>query len=669
MSVDMESDTLLEDQLMPTGELSGDGLPRDGHGRYILPHPVDGSKKGRTRVTTLAALGSSSRGLAIDRERKIVAGMGYRPDLCARAAAAHSSIETDPNAKKLLSEIGEAAYIQAGGNAGANYGTAQHAVFEQFFLHGVTLDKLADYFHADIKAVAAALEFHQLQILPQYIERVIYSILYDRGGKIDAIVKHIPTGDLYILDLKTEEDPIGHPEGKTIQLAYYGNADCMFNYDTGQWEPMPKVRTDVALVVHVRPGKGAETDISKAILTVPIDEGWVGVRAVEMMRSWRQRKLVIAPFITQANWMPPAPVNTNGDVAIANGTISGNTAVNVSTTTPPAVVPTSADASPAVICHVCAVDLSQAPHSAQCPLFTPLTTSNDVVQQNDSASGQYATVRPAPVGNGVHAQVAAIVDQAMAGGQQLNPEQIAELNKQAAAVVAPAGPSQTLADVGLGNPPSEPPGQPVVGPGTPHTIHSGIDAQIQPGEKVEGVPDSRPPAPKSAVANMSAAEHLKQLLDVPPYVEGTAGQPGQGVSPEAETMELAALPKPRLQELIHWASGQQISLDDPRLKKHKKPLADMLVPMLDQQRRMQHSTPVQTQSTTELSPAVTNPPVNGFVDLSYEGVINALNNAISVDQINAIYAQITTAYGPNGWHPDFNNAASTKYTQLTSQQN
>jgi hypothetical protein len=172
---------------------------------------------------------------------------------------------------------------------------------------------------------------------------------------------------------------------------------------------------------------------------------------------------------------------------------------------------------------------------------------------------------------------------------------------------------------------------------------------------------------------MSAAEHLKQLLDIPPYVEGTPDQPGQGVSPDAETMELAQLPKPRLQELIHWASGQQIPMDDPRLKKHKKPLANLLVPLLDQQRRMKHGAPAQTTNTPQQSAAevLTQPEqsTNGFVDLSYEGVINALNNAISVDQINAIYAQITTAYGPNGWHPDFNNAASAKYAQLTSQQN
>lgn len=649
MSVDIQHDELLEDQLIPTGELSGDGLPRDGRGRYILPHPVTGKKQGRTRVTTLAALGSSSMGLQIDRIRKIVAGMGYRPDLCARAAAAHSGLETDPNAGKLLSEIAEAAYIQAGGNAGANYGTAQHAVFEQYFLHGVPKEHLAEYFHADIEAVEKALAFHQLEILPQYIERVIYSLLYDRGGKIDAIVRHIPTGDLYIMDLKTEEDPIGHPEGKTIQLAYYGNADCMYNYDTGQWEPMPKVRTDVALVVHVRPGKGAETDITKAILVVPIDEGWVGVRAVEMMRAWRQRKLVIAPFMTQANWTPPAPVNNNGNTLVANGTI--NTVAQLAQEAIDGDVPltnttTSNDVAPPVVCHVCAVDLSQGPHSPQCPMFVA-TTSNGVSQPTQP--------------QGVAAQVGALVDQAMASGQTLNAEQVTELNQQA----------RNLVEAGLGNAPEAPPGKPVVGPGTPHTIYAGIHAQTTPEDKPNGVPDERPPAPKSAINKMSAGEHLMQLLDIPPYVEGTNGQPGQGVSPEAEIMELATLPKPRLQELIHLVSGQQIPMDDPRLKKHKKPLADMLVPMLDQQRRIKHGmltgqTSPTPQPAESPSPVQPEQPTNGFVDLSYEGVINALNNAVSVDQINAIYNQIIAAYGDNGWHPDFNNAASTKYAQLTS---
>lgn len=649
MSVDMQADPLIEDQLS-TGDVSGDGLPRDGHGRYILPHPVSGERKGRTRVTTLAGMGDSGRGLVIDRERKVVAGMGYRPDLCARAAAAHSGLETDPNAKKLLSEIAEAAFIQAGGNAGANYGTAQHAVFEQFFLHGVPMENLAEYFHEDIKAVVKALEFHQLRILPQYIERVVYSILYDRGGKTDAIVEHIPTGDLYIFDLKTEDDPIRHPRGKTIQLSYYANADCMFNYQTGQWEPMPKVRTDVALIVHVRPGKGAETDITKAILTVPIDQGQFGVRAVEMMRAWHQQTLVIAPFMSSANWVP-APVNTNGDVAVANGVIPATTSNDVAPTTPQPVPATPNDVVPSMVCHVCAVDLNQAPHSSQCPLFTPPATSNGVSGDPDTLhnvaypmAGINESVPPTTTPNGVHAQVSQIVDTAVTSGQQLSTSQVAELNKQTAQIVKNQA-------TGLPPAPAEPPGRPVVGPGTGHTIYSGIHADADTNEKPEGVPDARPPAPKSMLGKLSAAEHLKQLLEVPPG----------GVDPEAEVLDLAQLPKPRLQELIHLASGQTISMDSADLKRHKKPLAEMLVEILNRQRDMSGRPPVgQPVHAAEVAAST-----NGVIDMTFEGVIKAIKTAVSPDQINNIYRQVIDTYGQGGWHPDFNSTATEKYTELT----
>jgi hypothetical protein len=626
---------MLEDQLVGTGDISGDGLPRDGRGRYLLPHPVTGELTGRTRVTTMAAMGSSGYGLAIDRERKVVAGMGYRPDLGARAAAAHSAIETDPSAKKTLSQIAEAAYIQAGGNAGANYGTAQHAVFEQYFLHGVPLEKLAEYFHADIKAVERALEFHQLRLLPQYIERVVFSILFNRAGRIDGIAEHIPTGDLYIIDLKTEEDPIGHPKGKTIQLAYYGNADCMFNYQTNQWEPMPKVRTDVALIIHLRPGTGAEADLTKVILTVPIDQGWFGVRAVETMRAWNQQRVTVAPFISQANWTP-APVNTNGERLVSNGVV-------VPTVEQMAQEAIDGDMPlTPVVCHVCAADLTQMPHSTQCPMFVPLTKSDNAAQPT----------------SGLAAQVGQIVDNAVASGQQLNAEQVAELNRQAAEV-AKANKNNIT---GLPQAPAETPGQPVVGPGTPHIIKSGIHAQTEGNQppKPEGVPDGRPPAPKSALGNMSAAEHLKELLEVP------IG----GVDPEAEVMDLATLPKPRLQELVCLASGNRFSMESPELKRHKKPLAEMLVPLLNEQRAMNGKPPVgsallehpEVQHTMQVAEVAT----NGFVDMSYEGVMKAITEAPNVDRITAIYNQIIETYGPNGWIPDFHSAAMAKHSQLAN---
>jgi hypothetical protein len=588
----------------------------------------------------MASLGSSSYGLQKDRERKIAAGVGYRPDLGARAAVAHSGMEVDPiGSKKILSEVCDAAYIQAGGNAGANYGTAQHAVFEQFFLHGVPLEKLAPYFHDDIKAVAAALEFHQLRILPQYIERVVYSILYNRGGKIDCIVEHIPTGDLYVLDLKTGEDPIGHPENIVIQLAYYGNADCIFNYDTGQWEPMPKVRTDVALVVHVRPGKGAETDISKCILRFPINVGLAGVHAVETMRAWRQTPIVVTPFISDANWTPPAPVNTNGDVAVANGIIPAT----IADPAPGPVFSGMVSGQPQP------VNEWQAQNSSQ---EAPMP--NGIIQPTQPQADPEQVIKSvAPYASSGSALVGAIVDQAIASGQQLNTEQVAELNRQAAeALSQKQHPRQ--GNSGLPPAPNQPPGQPVVGPGTPHTVHAGIDSQVSPDEKPEGVPDTRPPAPKSALDKMSPAEHLKELLEVPPG----------GVDPEAEILDLAQLPKPRLQELIYLASGQTIPMDSPDLKRHKKPLAEMLVPLLNKQREMSGRAPVGNVQQPEVVSEVA-ASTNGVIDLTFEGVIKAINESKSTDRLNAIYNQVIAAYGSNGWHPDFNTAATSKYNELT----
>lgn len=637
---------------MVTGVVEEEDVPRDGMKRYLLPDPQTGEIKGRTRVTTVSGSMENNFSLGRWEKRLIVRGMGLRADLMARAGAANPD---DDGYDTLLDSIVVAAFEAAGGSWGSNLGTAQHKAFERHFLHGTPIEELPEYFHADLRAVRAALEFHGITLLPQYIERTVYNELYDRGGKVDAIAQ-LADGTLAILDLKTEKDPAKYPEGKTVQLAYYANSKLIMNYETQQYEPMPSVHTDFALIVWCRPGTG-----EAQILQVPIDIGWVGVRIAEQNRAWRRQKIVITPYLSQANWAATPPVTSQA-------TTDGQTFSGGNDSTP--------SLSELLGCAVCGAQESRGDqHAERCPLKPQLPAPEPAMHPaNEQPQGNYA-------------QVAAVVDGALQSGQQLDSTQVQHLNQQAAEIVAGNAP-RTNSEAGLPPAPSQPPGQPVVGTGTGHPVTAGIHAAETP---LSGVPADRPPAPKGTKAKkMSPAERLQELLAVPPYIEGTNGTPGQGINPEAEAEELAEVDKTELQEMLKTIDP---SIDEKSLKKWRKTLAEMLVERLAKQRQLRANTapqatetPVQDTPQVQVTPAqVTQPgwaqvgpvaaggpppPFNGTPqnpqDLTVGGMIAQLNMASDVNALVTLYQQWVSFYGAEQWVQPLQDAYWQRHAQITS---
>jgi hypothetical protein len=598
-----------------SGEVREEDVPRDRHGRYLLPDPVTGEVLGRTRVTTVSGSMENGYGLTVWRRRTVVRGMGLRPDLMARAGAADPE---DPGYPKLMDSIEAAAYEAGGGSAGSNLGSAQHSVFERYFGKGEPIESIAEYFHPDIRAVEAELARKKIRIIPEYRERVVYCSVFDRGGKIDAIGE-LDDGTWAVVDWKTERDPIAYPDGKTIQLGYYVNSEYMMDYTTQQYVPMPRVRRDIAIVVWCRPGSGE----AKA-LVVPVDLGWVGARVAEHNRAWKQQKIVISEYLP-------------------------------GTEIAPAVVP------------------------------QPLAVS----------------AQP----QGVAAAVGQVVDQAIASGQQLGPEQVAAMNTQAAAIVAnkcvtcgyvhtpeqgcpspewaaaqafPGNGNQghpsSLAQTGLPAAPPQPPGQPVVGPGTPHPVpQSQAPLAVPPGPP--------PPAPKGAGKNASPAEYVQELI----------ARPSDGVDPEAFYLEM-------IEELTQLSKKEMLQpmlrlikpgIDEKSIAKHRQPLAEMLAGFVKQQRELRTGQPVQSppdyhtydqQSESPIpeppqqpqidpnpntaAPWAQQPPPNGFVDMTYEGVMRAIHEAPNMDRLTAIYNQWVATYGIQQWTGTIVDEANKKLAEL-----
>jgi rubredoxin len=697
------------------GTVVEDDVPRDGLRRYLLPD-IGGDPnitKGRTRVTTVAGTMENGFGLTIWRRRTVIRGMGLRPDLMARAGAADP---LDPGYDKLLDSIEAAAFEAGGGSTGSNLGSAQHHVFDRYFGKGEKLDTIAEYFHADILAVERELAVKGIKLLPGYNERVVYCRIYDRGGKIDAIAE-LDDGTFAILDWKTEKDPVEYPDGKTIQLAYYGNADGVMNYETHQYEAMPPVRRDIALVVWCRPGSG-----EAKVLRVPIDLGWVGARVAEDNRAWRRQKIVISEYFPGTGMAP----------AVVPGITPEGHAASVRALAQPGYVEPAA-----------AIANDQALHGVQGQSFGP-----DWQPQGNGA-GPLEQAAQQIQASGIAAQVGQIVDQVLASGQQLSLEQMQQLNTQAAAVVSGKcgtcgyvhtpeqgcpPPEWAAAQASLPQQPAvdqQPPGVPpaMVGPATcgtcgyVHTPEQGcpplawIQAQSvqqapqngQGGQLPPGVPPgtvghgpagqpptypgyentgaapagappgAQPPAPKGAGKNTSPAEYIKELID----------RSSDGIDPEAFYMEMKAelevlSKKDQLQPMLRLIKP---GIDENLLKKHRGPLAELLVGFVKEQRDMRTAHPgpsallaqpevqnmmaaqqqhaqqlavVEQAQTQPTAPWGQQPPQNDFVDMTYEGVMRAISEAPSPDRLGAIYQQLVTTYGPAQWTGAILDAANQK---------
>lgn len=296
------------------GQDAETSIPRDGYGRYKLPHPVTGSVAGRTRVTTFAKSISDTYTLSMWSQRMAMKGLTLRPDLAALVAAYDVTADRDE-----LNKIAEQAKDAANARAAANLGTAMHAFAERMD-KAVTpgdqgrlaaeMNRWPQNLVPMLQARQRALADHRVTIWPNYIERVVYVPEFDVAGTFDRLAEtceHVDPDqcpvqhDAEVLDDKTGRDLTYGWTEIAIQLACYANASHVLNLEAllagagkDAWEPMPPTRTDRALVVHM-PVAGA--DAGKVTLyEVDIAEGWRAARLCAEVRGWRKHRNLARPL-------------------------------------------------------------------------------------------------------------------------------------------------------------------------------------------------------------------------------------------------------------------------------------------------------------------------------------------------------------------------------------
>jgi hypothetical protein len=212
-----------------------------------------------TRVSTILDTHEDKEGIFHWTKRLIVKGIGAREDLYALAAA------TRLEDKAGLLKVADQAFDYAKGQAASNLGTALHGFLERW----VEGDKdlvVPSQWKGDVGAVMAAFQDANIRLRPDLQEMVVVRPDLKDGdagglaGRLDLVVEMFnpETGEweLIMADYKTGSDPLAYGSWKIQQqLGLYGTAWA--TWDGEFWRPMPKIRRDKILMVHVLPGQAS----------------------------------------------------------------------------------------------------------------------------------------------------------------------------------------------------------------------------------------------------------------------------------------------------------------------------------------------------------------------------------------------------------------------------
>lgn len=270
-----------------------DRVKRDRWKRYLLPDPETGEEVAWTRVSTIKGCIANTFNLELWKQRQVALGLSLRPDLLTLAASVAGLPPGDKQAKETLNNVCRQAQDAAGSRAGANLGTALHTATERLD-RGERLDaiSLPAPYDADLRAYDEARRAAGMVTQPEHIERIVVIPQLQVAGTLDRLT--FWRGGRRVLDVKTGQDAseFGQLE-LAVQMALYANAAYMWNLDTEQYEPMPEVAKDWAILAHL-PAGGGRCDF----YPVNIAAGWEAAQLAAAVHAARkgERELVGAVF-------------------------------------------------------------------------------------------------------------------------------------------------------------------------------------------------------------------------------------------------------------------------------------------------------------------------------------------------------------------------------------
>lgn len=253
----------------------------DRWGRYKLPDPRTGETKGRQRVTTFAKMISDQYGLSRWQQRMLLKGAMENPQIVQQARG----LDVKVNAA-TMDTVADALKDLAGDKVAAALGTEFHTLTEDYDLGRMTdLSQVPERHRGALVNYTETMRIAGLVSLPEFVERTTMVRSVDVAGTLDRILQ-LPNGDHVIGDVKTGQDLTYGWLDIGVQLSCYAhgvNENGVWDWDTRQWLPAPKVRTDYAIVMHAPAGSNI-----CVLYRVDLTVGWANATLAAQVREARK---------------------------------------------------------------------------------------------------------------------------------------------------------------------------------------------------------------------------------------------------------------------------------------------------------------------------------------------------------------------------------------------
>lgn len=258
---------------------------RDHFGRYKMPNPNTGEISGHTRATTIAkALTDNTggkRALENYRDRMLIKGLIKAPELLEGFDTSLLDTVRERDLHSAFEAVAANASNAGGSSDKSEFGTAVHAWTEALDIGKISFNEVPDLFAPYVAAYSVSLSDAGVEVVPQYVERIVYCPATGSIGTADRLF--LVNGELMIGDIKTSSNIAYSWPSISAQLAQYADASHIWSEDGTHWEPMPAVNPHFGVIAHV-PALPEDRDRYCDLHIVNLD---VGRRANELAMAVR----------------------------------------------------------------------------------------------------------------------------------------------------------------------------------------------------------------------------------------------------------------------------------------------------------------------------------------------------------------------------------------------
>lgn len=271
-------------------------------GRYALYNPETGKPATFQRTTNFAKLLDDQSGLIDWTARLVAKGMSHEDADHLLVSASHTSTDD----RGAMDRIWQAAKKLAGGNQASEDGSTLHALSEA--IDRGENPRIPIKWRGHMERYVKLMEEGPLEILPEYIERVVVNTLVGTAGTFDRLCRvkrditiafpsgktvELKQGEYVIVDVKSSKSLVYSQVSFSIQFACYAYSKYLFNTETEKYEELPEINKQVAFVVWI-----PSTKTDGELVAVDIEEGWVNAQECIRVRERRNFKKLLSPVLT-----------------------------------------------------------------------------------------------------------------------------------------------------------------------------------------------------------------------------------------------------------------------------------------------------------------------------------------------------------------------------------